>query len=53
MSASEVAEGIAASAAAMNEKSITRPKKRRTKSTLTRRVPIRITKLTMALFERC
>jgi hypothetical protein len=50
-SASEAAEGMAASAAAMKENNITRPKKSRTKSKLTRNVPIKITKLTKALFE--
>lgn len=46
-SAGPVAYGAAASAAAMKANSMTRPKKSNTKSTLTRKVPIMITKLTM------
>ena len=49
-SASVAACGTLKSAAAMNEKRKTSPTKTRTKRTLTRRVPTRSTKLTIALF---
>jgi hypothetical protein len=50
-SAAVVADAIEKSAAAMNANSITRPRKVRVKKALTRRVPMRKTKLVRHLWK--